>query len=481
MYLSSNLFLLILINLINLHFSSSSICSDYYSSQSSYQQCECEDLSINGQSTISLKCTGQTNFPNFLSTINYQSIEIESCLEDLNFELKPFYDLTLNTLRIRHCNLININDQSFINIKQFEKFYLENSTIKSILTSNENFQDIFISDSFQTLKSLTLKNIHYHQINKHDKKLNLELLLQQLPRLYRLELINIYLDNYRYHDINSIGEYLTYLSLTNTHQTSLLPIEYLKSLQRLLIRHLPDIFHSQPLIASLGKLKNLKYILFEHNQLKTIENLHSNTIDDIDLSSNLIESIDEYTFEYVPKLRQLTLSGNPLNSIDKNAFCGIENLQRLSIHIKHTQISPLDNCLLINYPQLQIIQDSQIKLQCNCQLMNVFQLKRQQINANINRIFKLNQMCLFKNDTSSYKQQDVGIHLYELENYLNCSNINLCNNDHLCQERKIKILKTEILSPPPIQVNPKLSSFSTSLYSFFSYLLFPLLLCFLYL
>lgn len=467
MYLSSDFFSIILLLLFNLHLSSSSsICSNYYSSQSSPQQCECEDLSNNGQSFISLKCNGHSNLPNLPSNINYQTIEFESCLDDLNLDNKPFYDLTINTLRIRHCNLKNLNDQSFSNINQFEKFFLENSTIKSLSTSNENFQDIFSSNSFQILKSLTLKNIHYHQIHQHDKKLNFELLLQQLPRLYRLELINIYLDNYRYYDIQSIGQYLTYLSLTNTHQTSLLPIEYLSSLQRLLLRHLPDIFHTQPLISSLGKLKNLKYILFEHNQLKTIENLQSNTIDDIDLSSNLIETINEYTFEHVPKLRQLTLSGNPLNFIEQNAFCGIENLQRLSIHIKHTQLSPLDNCILINYPHLQIIQDSQTKLQCNCQLMNIFNLKRQQINE-INRIFKLNQVCLFKNDT--LKQQP--IQLYELENYINCSSDNQCT--HLCQERKVKSAE--------IQVNSKYSSLSTSLYSFFSYLLFLLLLVFLYL
>jgi hypothetical protein len=471
MYLSSDLFSVILLILFNLHLSSSSsICSEYYSSP---QQCECEDLSTNGQFSISLKCNGHSNLPILLSNLNYQTIEFESCLEDLNFDTKPFYDLTINTLRIRHCNLRNLNDQSFANINQFEKFFLENSTIKSLSNPDGNFQDIFSSKSFQILKSLTLKNIHYHQIHKHDKKLNLEVLLQQLPRLYRLELTNIYLDNYRNYDIQSIGQYLTYLSLTNTHQTSLLPIEYLPSLQRLLLRHLPDIFHTQPLIASLGKLKHLKYILFEHDQLKTIEHLQSNTIDDIDLSSNLIESIDDYTFENVPKLRQLTLSGNPLNSIEKNAFCGIENLQRLSIHIKHTQLSPLDNCILLNYPQLQIIQDSQTKLQCNCQLMNIFDLKRQQTNE-INRIFKLNQVCMFKNET--FKQQT--IQLYELENYFNCSTFTQCNRS--CQERKVKA-GTMISSSSHIQVNPKYSSLSTSLYSGFSYALFLLLLAFLYL
>ncbi|CAF3083277.1 unnamed protein product, partial [Rotaria sp. Silwood2] len=362
MYLKSNYFLIFLLILFNIHISLSSICSKYYSLQQS-QLCECEDNINNDEFSISLKCISLSIIPNFFRNISYHTIEFESCLNDLNFINQSFNNLTIKILRIRHCNLLNINDQTFLNIKQFEKFLLENSTILSLKTLNENFQDIFSINSFYKLKSLTLKNIHYY----YKQKLNLEFLLQQLPYLHRLELINIYIDDYRYYDIQTIGQYLTYLSLTNTHQNSLVPIEYLISLERLLIRHLPNIFHTQTLIYSLRKLSYLKYILFEHNQLKSIENLQSNTIDDIDLSSNLIETINEYTFEYVPKLRHLTLTNNPLNSIDKNAFCGIENLQRLSIHIKHTQISPLDNCLLMNYPNLQIIQDNQIKFECNCQ------------------------------------------------------------------------------------------------------------------
>ncbi|CAF4875909.1 unnamed protein product, partial [Rotaria socialis] len=64
---------------------------------------------------------------------------------------------------MHHCNLLNINDQTFANIKQLEKFTLENSTIISLKISNENFQELFSMNSFQKLKSLTLKNIHYHQ------------------------------------------------------------------------------------------------------------------------------------------------------------------------------------------------------------------------------------------------------------------------------------------------------------------------------
>lgn len=455
MYLSFVIFLLIFFNNHSLSSSSSlSICSEYYSSVT----CECEDISSNDQSYISLKCS---NIPKLYTKLNYRTIEFEYCSDDLNFEENFFNNLTINIIRIRHCNLLHLNDESFSNIKDLEKFSLENSTIKSLSTSTKNFQDVFASNSFQILKSLTLKNIHYHQIHSHDKKLNFEYLLQQLPNLSRLELINIYLDNYRYYNIKSIGQYLTYLSLTNTHQTSLIPIEYLNSLENLLIRHLPDIFQSQPLISSLKKLKSLKYILFEHNQLKSIENLQSNTIDDIDLSSNLIENIDEYTFEYVPKLRQLTLSNNPLNSIDQNAFCGIENLQRLSINIKHRLISPLNNCLLFHYPYLKISQDSQTKFQCNCQLLEIFHLQEQPIN----RLFKSNQYCLLLNQTNSQP-----IYLHKLNNYLNCSTINQCQQ-RTCQDRKKKISSTINLQ----KINPKfISSNMNTLYSssFFVIMLF---------
>lgn len=476
MYLSLGYYFSLLI-LANIHrCSSSSICSEYSSSQVSSQPCECEDGPSNGDASITLKCTGHAKSPYFPGTVKYHTIEIDSCLEEIDFDTAPLNDLTVNTLRIRHCNLRNLNERSFANIKHFEKLVLENATVQSLSTSSGNFQDVFTANSFQIVKSLTLKNVHYHQAHQHDKKLNLELLLQQLPRLYRLELINVYLDNYRYHDIRSVGQNLTYLSLTNTHQTSLLPIEYLPSLQSLLIRRLPEVFRTQPLISTLGKLKQLKYILFEHNQLKSIEHLQSETIDDIDFSWNLIELIDEYTFEHVPKLRQLTLSGNPLNAVDKNAFCGVEHLQRLSIHIKHTQISPLDTCLLSAYPQLQISQDSQTKFACDCQLRELFHLKRQQGEKGINRIFKINQVCLLRNESST------AVQLYELDNHLNCStSANPCARP--CQERKVRVLKTEVLSSAPLtdSVNPKYASSSSSPYSFGSYLPFLLLSRFLYL
>ncbi|CAF3006102.1 unnamed protein product [Rotaria socialis] len=468
MNLRSDFFSFFLI-LFNLDLCLSSICSQYYPLQSQSQLCECEDASSNSTpSSILLKCIGLSTIPNLYSNIIYNTIQIDSCLNDFNFQYESFNNLTINILRMHHCNLLNINDQTFANIKQLEKFTLENSTIISLKFSNENFQELFSMNSFQKLKSLTLKNIHYHQKSKHDKKLNLELLLQQLPFLHRLELSNIFIDSYRYYDIYSIGQHLTYLSLTNTHQLSLLPIEYLVSLERLIIRNLPNLFQTQPLIGSLKKLQNLKYIAFEHNQLESIENLQSNTIDDIDLSSNLIEKIDEYTFEHIPKLRHLTLTNNPLNSIDKNAFCGIKNLERLSIHITHKQISPLDNCILINYPRLKIVEDASTKLQCNCQLLNIFNLKRQE-NVDINRLFKMNQDCLYN---------DRFVRVYELEKYLNCSSFNQCTD--FCQYRQRKTQPTPtILSH--FQVKSKYTSLSTSLYSFFSYTLFLLLSCFLYL
>lgn len=422
MYLSR---LILVFLCIHLSTTLASICSEEnYSSQ----QCECEEIFSNNEIYLALKCS---IFPQLKTHINYRSIEFEFCSNDLDFSQQTFENLTINILRIRHCNLLNLNEQTFANIKQFEKFYFENSTIKSLTTHENNFQDIFSINSFQTLKFLTLKSIHYHQTHVHDKKLNFEYLLQQLPNLHRLELTNILLDSYRYTNVQLVGQKLTYLSLTNTHQTSLVPIEYLSSLEQLLIRQLPEIFKTQPLIKSLKKLKFLKYILFEHNDIKSIDSLESTSLDDIDLTSNSIETIDEYTFEHVPKLRQLTLTNNPLNQIDKNAFCGVEKLQRLSIHIKHRQISPLDNCFLINYPYLKIIQDNQMKFSCNCQLLNIYQEK----NRTINRIFKSHQNCLLENQF---------VQFYELEQRLNCSMNPFEQCEPICQKRRVKVLSTHI-------------------------------------
>ncbi|CAF0740850.1 unnamed protein product [Rotaria sordida] len=480
-------FLFLIISLTNAQSSliSNLLCAQYYPYDVQQQQCECEDIATKG---ISLKCIGHSYVPHFLPNIQYHVIELESCSQDLQIGDKTFADLNINTLRLRHCNLIGLNEESFSKINHLEKFIIENSTINSLTTSSGNFQDIFYSDSFKTLKLLTLKNIHYHQLHKHDKKLNLELLLNQLQQLNRLELSNIHIDNYHYHNLTSIGQNLTYLKLINTHQTSLLPIERLKSLERLILLHLPKIFETQSLISSIKKLKHLKYIDFGHNRLTHINDLQSNTIDQIDLTSNLIEFIDEYTFEHLPKLQALTLTGNPLKYIDKNAFCGIENLERLYIKDPKTnEISPLDNCILLSHPNLDIKQENQAKFQCNCQLWHIYQLQKKH-KKEINRLFTLNHVCIVTNNTllqSNYYQQlknhlNSPLYINELVNYLNCSLNDQC--DRLCQERKIKT------TLPPIQtqktnviIQKKHTSLSTSLYSFFSYILFLLLLAFLYL
>ena len=443
------MYLSYLILLFTFHLTTSSICTE----NDSFSSCECEEISSNGQISLVLKCT---NLPRLNSHRHYRTIELDSCSEPIDFAQQSFNEITLNILRIRHCQLLHLNERTFANIQQLEKFYLENSTIES---SQGNFQEIFSANSFQTLKSLSLRTIHLQE-----QKVNLEYLLEQLPRLNRLEISHVHLENAspshdHYH--RPIGQDLTYLSLTNTHQTDLISIQSFPLLESLLIRHLPQVFHSQPLIRSLTNLKHLKYILFEHNQLKSIDDLRSNSIDDIDFSSNFIESIPEYTFEHVPKLRQLTLTGNPLKSIDENAFCGIEHLQRLSIHSKHRSISPLDNCLLLHYPHLQIIQDSQTKFACNCQLHEVFQYKREQTRA-INRALKMNQVCLDETRT---------INLYELGQALNCSSNMRCSRE--CQGRK------RMKSSSNVQLHSIESKDSSAMNKQFNlvYALFSLLLC----
>lgn len=465
---------------------SNSLCARYYPDDMQQQHCECDDKASKG---VVLKCVGHSYVPHFQPDIHYDTIELESCSQDLHVGDKTFADLNINSLRLRYCNLVGLNEESFSKINHFEKLTVENATIKALSTTTGNLQDIFNSDSFKTLKLLILKNIHYHQAHKSDKKLNLEMLLHQLPQLSRLELINIHIDNYHYHNLTSIGQNLTYLKLINTHQENLLPIEHLKSLERLVIPHLSQIFKTQPLIALIKKLKHLKYIDFSHNKLKNIDDLQSSSIEQIDLTSNLIEFIDEYTFEHVPKLHTLTLSGNPLKYIDKNAFCGIRHLEHLLITgDTSNHVSPLDNCILLSNPSLNIKQDLQAQFQCNCQLMHIFQLKRKQAKE-INRLFNANHVCIVTNNTltqTDYYEQlknhlNSQLSISELERYLNCSSYkDQCHG--VCKDRKIKTTISPLPTHPVnVEIQKKNTSFATSSYSFFSYILFLLLLAFLYL
>lgn len=346
--------------------------------------------------------------PQLVPEIVYRTIEFDSCSDDLSLGMKFFTNIRLNILRIRHCNLIDLNRQTFANMNQLEKFHVENSTLKFV--SGMTIGELFSTNSFENLKSLTLKQIHY---DHHTSPLNFEYLLHQLPNLYRLELMNIHLDSYRHVQLSFIGRSLTYLSLTNTHQRTIYPLSSLRSLEKLLIRQLSSLFHDNSIFDSLESLTKLKYILFEHNQLKEIPLIRSKTIDDIDLSSNLLERIGPYSFSHLPQLRQLTLTNNPLKMIDRRAFCSLEHLQRLAIHIKHQTISPLNNCLLLDYPHLQIVQDPQTKLQCDCQLISIFKEKRENPPASINRLFQTNDRCVTNRSQT--------FHLYEFEQNERCS------------------------------------------------------------
>jgi hypothetical protein len=415
---------------IQIHWSLSSLCSQYYTTSNSLSSCECEDMTIDHRQYISMKCFGSRSMPVLFVNVSYRMIEFDSCTNEFRLDTNSFVNIHLHILRFRHCHLFDVNNQTWSHIHDLEKFYVENSTMKS-----SSLHDVFSSNSFVNLKSLTLKHIQYdHELNTF----NLERLLHQLPRLYRLELINIHLDNYRHTHLTALGQHLTYLSLANTHQTSILPLEYLTKLERLLIRQLPELFRSTTFLGSFERLNNLKYILLEHNQLRHIEQLRSTSLDDIDLSSNLIEHIHRYTFVHVPRLRQLTLTDNPLNSIDRQAFCGVEHLQRLSIHIKHRLLSPLNNCLLSDYPHLQIHQDSQTKLQCNCQLLSLLKMKHSQTHE-INRLVKMNDVCFIDDQQT--------IDLYELQTKLNCSNAEQCSTNK-CDKMtfQVKSLETDRLS-----------------------------------
>lgn len=428
--------------------SSISPCAQFYSDDFQQLTCDCENTTENGLLLVSLKCQGQSYVPSFPNHIHYKLIELESCTKDLPIAEKTFADLNINSLRLRHCNLVGLSEESFSRIHHLEKFHIENSTIVSLSTTTESFQDIFQSDSFSQLKSLILKNVHYHQTQKHDKKFNLELLLERFPYLHRLELVNIQLDNYRHHHANLTNRSLTYLKLINTHQSSLLPIERLSSLESLIIVHLPEIFRHQPLIASLKSLKHLGYIDLSHNQLTNIDGLQSKTIDQIDLRSNSIEMIDEYAFENVRRLRTLTLTDNPLRSIDKNAFCGVEHLKRLYINSQTpNQLSPLNNCLLMTNPELEIKQDVETKFHCDCQLVFLLNAERQE-KKKVNRLLKMNDRCLVSNrtldQTNNFRHlvnhylQPISIN--DLERYLNCSTATHCPN--ACQDRRMKSATT---------------------------------------
>ncbi|CAF1533799.1 unnamed protein product [Didymodactylos carnosus] len=357
---------------------------------------------------ILLQCDHFTYVSPFLTTIKHENIQIDSCTESIRIGDKTFADLTINTLRFRLCNLTDLNDQSFSKIKLLEKFSIENSTIKPQFP-----QTIFNADSFQTLKSLSLKNIYYMYdgINNR-KKLNLDDLLKQLPLLIRLEVQNVVLDNDQLLSSSSsnhlIGQNLKHLSLTNTKQSSL-QFDRFINLEKLIIISNPQLLLNLSTI-NISNLKRLQYLALENNQLKFVPNdLNSISLQELDLSSNLIDNINEFQFEHLTQLKILHLNNNPIKYIHKNAFCSLNKLERLYIHIKHKFISPLSNCILLYKPTLQIEQQIHTRPQCDCSLLQLIEYLKQ----NDEYIKKyLKHGCTITNETMKY------VKTYQQQQYL---------------------------------------------------------------
>ncbi|CAF4490007.1 unnamed protein product, partial [Didymodactylos carnosus] len=106
---------------------------------------------------------------------------------------------------------------------------------------------------------------------------------------------------------------------------------------------------------------------------------------------------------HLPQLKILHLNNNPIRNIHKNAFCSLEKLERLYIHIQYIFISPLSNCILLYKPTLQIQQHTHTRPQCDCSLLQIIEYLKQNNLNNDEHIKKyLKHGCTVTNETMKY-------------------------------------------------------------------------------
>lgn len=88
--------------------------------------------------------------------------------------------------------------------------------------------------------------------------------------------------------------------------------------------------------ASFTRLDKLRYLLLDHNQIKTFPNFAFQWLTHLErlsVSRNKLEIIEEKTFRAGPMhLRSLNLGFNQINTLSSRAFDSLPNLEQLFLN-----------------------------------------------------------------------------------------------------------------------------------------------------
>ena len=171
----------------------------------------------------------------------------------------------------------------------------------------------------------------------------------------------------------------------------------------------------------LYSLNDLKILNLANNSMKILPNLYSPSLEYFNLSSNNLQSFDDYFLANLRSIRQIDFNYNEhLHSISARAFCNL-NLNYLEkLSLRSNNLSSVQNfselfCRLSNNPPILDLNDN-INLQCHC---NLIQYKRY--------LFDYSHLTCTQQGQDRYFISNIA-HTFSNCTWMNCYTENICGD-----------------------------------------------------
>ena len=287
---------------------------------------------------------------------------VDDFSEDIMRELGD----TLTTLTFGDEISLSHWPKSLHHMIQLRELYLTGSSIQYMRTG-------WFHGFEQTLKVLQIKDYRLFQIPVD---------IGDLTRLTEL-----YIENNRYEDGDSILVEPPFLGIADTLETLALKydnltvfpevIKHLRSLQNLSLEGNSLVFISDESVRYMQNTA-LKYFSLKNCGLKRIPGAISELkhLLELDLSGNLIRTIEAPDIVHMPTLQTVSFSRNPIKYISRSAFRGLSSLTLLDMSSSDITVLPQS---IQNIRHLKILDLTDSQVDCTCDLywvkrwMNIYE------------------------------------------------------------------------------------------------------------
>jgi Leucine-rich repeat (LRR) protein len=250
-----------------------------------------------------------------------------------------------STLLFYRSNLVNMDLTNNL-LRSVPFGHLHNILFTQLAVLNMSFNQLktFNNIDFNHMRTLRHLDMHGNLIESLEKGMFLNLL-----SLKWLDMSHNFLTTLPFGLFQSQDKTLEHLNLNNNYLSNL-PVEAFRRLSAVKFLFLNENRLRTLRNYSFGYMAHLHELYLAHNSIQVVEpraffiDKHAlvgpGLVEKIDLSSNLIESLNSSIFFYLTNLRYLALSNNRIRYVDPNAFLGVSYL--ISLDLSLNRINNID-------------------------------------------------------------------------------------------------------------------------------------------